>query len=45
MELSVTKLIRQPRIGRPTSPRDKVRTLDEVAAACEQSKRAGQTVV
>ena len=45
MESSVTKLIRQPPIGRPTSPRDKVRTLDEVAAACEQSKRAGQTVV
>jgi rfaE bifunctional protein nucleotidyltransferase chain/domain len=45
MESSVTKLIRQSRIARPTSPRDKVRTLDEVAAACEQSKRAGQTVV
>jgi len=45
MESGVAKLIRQPRLGRPTSPRDKVRTLAEVAAACEQSRRAGQTVV
>lgn len=45
MESSVTKLIRQPRIGRPTSPRDKVRTLAEVAAACEQGRRAGQIIV
>ena len=45
MESSVTKLIRRPRIGRPTSPRDKIRTLPEVAAACEQGRRAGQIVV
>jgi rfaE bifunctional protein nucleotidyltransferase chain/domain len=45
MDSSVAKLIRQPRIGRPASPRDKVRTLDEVALASEQSRRAGQTVI
>ena len=45
MDSSVAKLIRQPPVGRPSSPRDKVRTLDEVAAACEQARRAGQTVV
>jgi rfaE bifunctional protein nucleotidyltransferase chain/domain len=45
MESRVAKLIRQPRIGSPTSPRDKFRTLSEVAVACEQSRAAGQTVV
>lgn len=45
MESSVTKLIRQPRVEQPTSPRGKIRTLNEVAAAAEQSRRAGQTVV
>lgn len=45
MESSVTKLIPQPRIGKPGSPREKVRTVAEVALACEQAKRAGQTVV
>src|ERR1700689_3179927 len=45
MESSVTKLIRQPHIGRPANPRDKVRTLAEVAAVCEQGRRAGQIIV
>jgi rfaE bifunctional protein nucleotidyltransferase chain/domain len=45
MESSVTKLIRQPRIGRPASPRDKIRTPAEVAAVCEQGRRAGQIIV
>ena len=45
MESSVTKLIRQPRIGRPANPRDKIRTLAEVAAVCEQGRRAGQIIV
>jgi rfaE bifunctional protein nucleotidyltransferase chain/domain len=45
MDSRVAKLMRQPRLGRPTSPRDKVRTLAEVALACEHSRRAGQTVV
>jgi rfaE bifunctional protein nucleotidyltransferase chain/domain len=45
MESSVAKLIRQPRVKQPTSPRDKVRTLPEVAAAAEQLRRAGRTVV
>src|SRR5579864_6873284 len=45
MDSSVAKLIPQPPVGRSPSPRDKVRTLAEVAAACEQARRAGQTVV
>ena len=45
MDSSVTKLIHEPPVGRSPSPRDKVRTLAEVAAACEQARRAGQTVV
>jgi rfaE bifunctional protein nucleotidyltransferase chain/domain len=45
MESSVTKLIRQPRIGRSANPRDKVRTLAEVAGVCEQGRRAGQVIV
>src|ERR1700692_1111436 len=45
MDLSVAKLIPQPPVGRSPSPRDKVRPLAEVAAACEQARRAGQTVV
>src|SRR6202162_2728715 len=45
MDSSVAKLIHQPPAGRPQSPREKVRTLAEVAATCEQSRRAGQTVV
>ena len=45
MESSVAKLIRRPPVGRPVSPREKVRTLDEVAAICEQSRGAGRTVV
>jgi len=45
MDANVTQLIRQPRLGRPSNPRDKVRTLAEVASACEQSRRAGKIVV
>src|SRR5260370_7161543 len=45
MDSSVAKLISQPPLGRSPSPRHKVRTLAEVAAACEQARRAGQTVV
>src|SRR3984885_2121687 len=45
MDSSVAKLIPRPPVGRPPSPRAKVRTLAEVAAACEQARRAGQTVV
>jgi rfaE bifunctional protein nucleotidyltransferase chain/domain len=45
MESSVAKLIRRPPVGRPVSPREKVRTLDEVAAICEQTRSAGRTVV
>src|SRR3984885_11882645 len=45
MESSVTKLIRQPRIGRPANPRDKIGTLAEVATVCEQGRRAGQIIV
>jgi len=45
MDSSVAKLIQPLPAGRQASPRDKVRTLAEVSAACEQSRRAGQTVV
>jgi rfaE bifunctional protein nucleotidyltransferase chain/domain len=45
MESSVTKLIRHPHIGRLASPRDKIRTLTEVAAVCEHGRRAGQVIV
>jgi rfaE bifunctional protein nucleotidyltransferase chain/domain len=42
---TVAKLIREPRISRPSGPRDKIRTLPEVAAVCERARRAGQIVV
>lgn len=45
MESSVAKLIRKPPVGRPASPREKVRTIDEVATICEQSRSAGRSVV
>ena len=45
MESSVTKLIRQPPVGRPASPRDKIRTMAEVAAICEQGRARRQIVV
>ncbi len=45
MESNVAKLVRQPHIPRPATPRDKVRTLAELASACDLAKRAGQTVV
>jgi len=45
MESSVTKLIRKPPVGPAASPREKVRTLSEVAAICEQARSAGRTVV
>src|SRR5579862_5276333 len=45
MESSVTRLIRGPRVEPPTNPRDKIRTLTEVAAAVDLLRRTGQTVV
>src|SRR5579872_4401465 len=45
MDSSVAKLIRKPPLERPASPRGKVRTLDEVAAICEQTRSAGRSVV
>src|SRR6516225_11826995 len=45
MDSSVTRLIHPQSTGRMAGPRDKIRTLAEVAVACEQSRRAGQTVV
>src|SRR5579863_6012420 len=45
MDSSVAKLIPQSRVGRPTSPRDKIRTVPEVAAVCEQGRCAGQIIV
>lgn len=44
MDSSITKLGRPAR-GRSSSPRDKIRTVAEVASLCEQSRRRGQTVV
>src|SRR3954470_5055397 len=45
MESSVTKLNRQPQVAVATGPRDKVRTLDEVAQIAEQLRHFGKTVV
>lgn len=45
MGSNVAKLIPQPQPRRPGSPLDKVRTLAEVAAICDQSRRAGLIVV
>jgi rfaE bifunctional protein nucleotidyltransferase chain/domain len=45
MDANVTPLIRRPILGRPPSPRDKVRTIAEVAAIAEHCRRSGQTVV
>jgi rfaE bifunctional protein nucleotidyltransferase chain/domain len=45
MDASVTQLIPRPPLGRPTSPREKIRTLGDVAAVAENYRRAGQVVV
>ena len=47
MELSVAKLSRlgQQPVKSASGPRDKVRTLEEVAQLCEQLRYAGKTVV
>ena len=45
MESSVTELIRQPHVAAPTGPRDKVRSLAEIAAIAERLRREGKTVV
>jgi rfaE bifunctional protein nucleotidyltransferase chain/domain len=45
MESSVTKLNRQPQLTVAAGPRDKVRTLDEVAQIAEQLRHFGKTVV
>jgi rfaE bifunctional protein nucleotidyltransferase chain/domain len=45
MDTKVTKLIRPVGIREPSSPRDKVRTVAEVAEIAEQSRHAGRVVV
>ena len=45
MESSVAKLNRQPQVAVASGPRDKVRTLDEVAQIAEQLRHFGKTVV
>jgi rfaE bifunctional protein nucleotidyltransferase chain/domain len=45
MESNVTTLVRKPHLDRPTSPRDKVKTLSEVAVASDQARRSGLRVV
>ena len=45
MDASVAKLIRKPSIRRPTSPRQKIISLGEVAEIAEQLRRSGRTVV
>jgi rfaE bifunctional protein nucleotidyltransferase chain/domain len=45
MDSNVAKLVRQPQIRRPTTPRDKFRTLAELASICEQERNAGRSVV
>src|SRR6516164_5288604 len=45
MDSSVTRLMHPQSTGRMAGPRDKIRTLAEVAVACEQSRRAGQIIV
>src|SRR3954449_4546275 len=45
MESSVTKLNRQPQLATAMGPRDKVRTLDEVAQISQQLRHFGKTVV
>jgi len=45
MEASVAKLIGQPSIRRPSSPRQKIRSVGEVAEIAEQLRRLGRTVV
>ena len=45
MESSVTKLIRQPQLATAGGPRDKVRSLQEIAVVAEHYRAAGQTVV
>src|ERR1700731_3508170 len=43
MDSSVAKLILKSPVGRSGSPREKIRTLAEAAAACEQSRAAVET--
>src|SRR6202140_5195980 len=45
MEFSVAKLNRPPHVTVATGPRDKVRTVDELAQIVEQLRFAGKTVV
>jgi rfaE bifunctional protein nucleotidyltransferase chain/domain len=45
MESSVTKLNRQPPVAPAVGPRDKVRTLDEIAQISQQLRHFGKTVV
>ena len=45
MDANVKPLIRRAQLGRPTSPRDKVRTITEVAAITERCRCDGRIVV
>src|SRR5271170_4764857 len=45
MDSKVRKLIRPSGIREPSSPRDKIRTVAEVADIAEQSRHAGRVVV
>src|ERR1700761_5001917 len=45
MESGVARLIRESQFQPPTNPRDKVRTLNEVAAAVDQLRHAGRVLV
>jgi hypothetical protein len=45
MDSSVTKLNRPPPVTTATGPRDKVRTLGEVAQIAAQLRQFGKTVV
>ncbi len=45
MDANVTPLVRRPPFDRPASPRDKVKTIAEVAAIAEHCRRSGQAVV
>src|SRR3990170_4794435 len=45
MESGIAKLNRLPQPARASSPRDKLRTLEEIAQIAEQLRRAGRTVV
>src|ERR1700731_3726167 len=45
MESSITKLIPQRQLAKASGPRDKVRTVEEIAVIAEHCRAAGKTVV